>query len=62
LDSSQFLLNNFGMEDASVNTYNGKQGCDPRTAGGYFYGFGPISWEAVTAEQLSKILSRGWRR
>ena len=31
-----------------THTYNGPAGCDPTTAGGYFYGFGPISWESVT--------------
>lgn len=58
----QFFLNGYGMEDSSTNTYNGAAGCDPTTAGGYFYGFGPISWEPVTANAWKTTLGTGWHR
>ena len=48
-----------GMHDSSTNTYNGVAGCDPRTAGGYFYGVGPIQWESITAQWWTQVLSGG---
>lgn len=58
----QFFQNDSGMEDSSLNTYNAAPGCDPRTKGGWLYGSGPISWEAVTADALKKMLSGGWHK
>jgi len=56
----QFFWEKYGMEDSSISTYNGAPGCDPRTAGGHFYGFGPISWEDVTAAAWKTRLAGGW--
>jgi hypothetical protein len=58
----QFFLLANGMEDSSTNTYNGTAGCDPRAAGGYNYGFGPIQWENVTADAWKNILKGGGHR
>jgi hypothetical protein len=56
----QFFQMKNGMEDTSRNTYSGAVGCDPRTAGRWHYGFGPISWEPVTADAWQKALANGW--
>jgi hypothetical protein len=56
----QFLLAGYGMDDASTNTYNG-QGCDGGRAP-WVYGFGPISWESVTANALQSALGGGGRQ
>jgi hypothetical protein len=58
----QFFRSASGMEDNSTNTYNGAPGCDPRTAGGYFYGSGSVSWEAVTADAWMRMLGVGWHK
>jgi hypothetical protein len=58
----QYFLNGYGMEDSSTSTYNGAAGCDPRTAGGWNYGFGAVSWEALTADAWKNILGRGWHQ
>jgi hypothetical protein len=58
----QFFLDRNGMEDASTGTYNGAAGCDPRTAGGYDYGFGTITWEAVTFNAWKSALGAGWHK
>jgi len=55
----QFFGSTNGMEDTSVNTYNGAPGCDPRTNGPYDYGFGPISWEPITAGAWQNRLGGG---
>jgi hypothetical protein len=53
----QFLLDGYGMDDTSTNTYNGKD-CYGDTAR-WVYGFGPIAWEDVTASELKKKLGAG---
>jgi len=59
----QFFIG-VGMEDNSINTYNGKLGCDPAQAGSgpWNYGFGPISWEAVTFTAWANALVGGYHR
>jgi hypothetical protein len=59
----QFFVGS-GMEDNSTNTYNGKLGCDPAAAGSgpWNYGFGPISWEAVTFTAWANALVGGYHR
>jgi hypothetical protein len=54
----QFLQKQFGMDNNSTNTYNGKN-CRGDTAA-WVYGIGEIRWEAVTAEALKKRLVGGW--
>jgi hypothetical protein len=56
----QFFLTGFGMDDSSTNTYNG-QGCDGGRAR-WVYGFGPISWESVTANAWKSTLGTGWHK
>lgn len=56
----QFFLAGYGMDDASTSTYNGK-GCDGEIAP-WVYGFGPISWESLTANAWQSALGGGWHK
>jgi hypothetical protein len=56
----QFLLELYGMDDNSKNTYNG-QGCNGATAS-WTYGIGSIQWESVTANALKNALGAGWHK
>ena len=58
----QFFGNTNGMEDTSTGTYNGAPGCDPRTAGAYYYGFAGIMWESVTFNAWKSVLGAGWHK
>ena len=55
----QFLLDTFGMEDSSSNTYNGVE-CRGWLAP-WLYGVGAIGWEPMTADALKAALGAGWR-
>jgi hypothetical protein len=54
----QFFGLNYGMEDSSINTYNGA-GCSGEKAP-WDYGIGNIQWEDVTANAWKNALSSGW--
>lgn len=53
----QFLLDHYGMDNSSTNTYNGRD-CNGATAR-WVYGIGPIRWEDVTANALKNSLGAG---
>jgi len=58
----QFLLDEHGMDDSSLNTYNG-QGCDGLDEPWVYTGVGtdgaPIHWENVTDQGLQDALKSG---
>ena len=52
----QFLLDTSGMDDTSLNTYNGAGGSGDRQP--WLFGFGTIQWSGVTAAALRSELER----
>jgi hypothetical protein len=54
----QFLSSGYGMDDNSLNTYNGAD-CKGASAR-WIYGFGPIQWGNVTDNALKNSLKTGW--
>jgi hypothetical protein len=60
----QFFGLSNGMEDGSLNTYNGAAGCVAfgGPTAGWNYGFGQISWEPVTANAWENALKAGFHK
>ena len=54
----QFFSAGAGMDDSSINTYNG-QGCDGSVER-WIWGFGPIQWEGIIANAWKNALGTGW--